>query len=73
MRKFVLAFSLALLTGCGGQHYQYSVYGRSGAKYQAPALCEALTKCLNSKEQDCFYETLRTSDGSIIGCTTVPK
>jgi hypothetical protein len=73
LKMMLLSLSLLALIGCG-QSYQYSVYGRTGAKYQAPALCEALTKCLNSpNEQECYYEHMQTSSGESLGCEGVKK
>ena len=62
MKTTLLIIALFAATlGCGKPH-QATVYGRSGAAYQAPALCEALVKCLNSTtESECIYESYRYS------------
>ena len=73
MKRVFLLVALVTLTACGNSHYQYSVYGRTGAKYQAPALCEALTKCLNGNETECYYENWQTSAGEVVGCSAVKK
>jgi hypothetical protein len=74
--KRILIATLLLLNGCGSPR-QATVYGRSGAMYQAPALCEALVKCLNSNERECIYESYQytTASGSDFAdtCKTVSK
>lgn len=60
-----LALSCALfLAGCGGP-YHVTVYGKTGATYQAPDLCAALIACQKAGEMACSYysSTTTTLDG----------
>ena len=65
MKRIVLMLPM-FLAGCAYHPQPVSVFGRSGAAYTAPSLCEALVKCLNSTEPSCFYDRslMQTAAGS---------
>lgn len=55
MKKLVIvSLFTIILTSCG-KPQQATVYGRSGAMYQAPSVCQAVVKCLLQNEQTCYY------------------
>ncbi|HEX4039061.1 MAG TPA: hypothetical protein VHX37_13455 [Acidobacteriaceae bacterium] len=76
MKRLLLA-GLLFIAGCSYKPTPISVYGRSGAVYSAPDLCAALTKCMNSSETSCFYntETIVGLDGrsEISACREVKR
>lgn len=57
-----LSICLALLvTGCSYKPVPVTVYGRNGASYSAPSLCEALLKC-KAAESSCYYNSTTIQD-----------
>ena len=57
---FALLCGLAM-AGCSYKPTPVAVYGRSGATYSAPTLCEALLKC-QSNEAACLYNSTTVVD-----------
>lgn len=56
MRKTIAICSLLLLAGCAYHPLPVSAYGKSGTQYQAPTLCAALVKCLQT-EAACYTDS----------------
>lgn len=59
--KGLLILLVLPVAGCGYKPVPVSVYGKSGATYSAPTLCEALLKCQVS-EPSCYYNTTTVTD-----------
>lgn len=75
MRKYIAICSLLLLAGCAYHPLPVSAYGRTGTQYQAPTLCAALVKCLQT-ETACYTDstTLTTATGTEqTGCKETTK
>lgn len=77
MRKTIILGTLAVLglLGCAYHPLPVSAYGKTGTQYQAPTLCAALVKCLQT-ETACYTdtETYTTANGTTqSGCKETTK
>lgn len=74
--KWIALAALLAMTGCAP--YKVSVFGKSGAAFTAPNLCQALIACMNSSESACYYdrELIHDLDGKSLdesSCKEVKK